>query len=115
MVSNSIKAPSLWSKAFDSQDLIQECKMLNHIGFQANALKSISKAMSIVENILNNKKKKAWKIELIGMKLLCWIDRFMETGDTIIQFDPIYKVLLWDVVRYLLKVDYTTRSLDWAC
>jgi hypothetical protein len=46
-----------------------------------------------MENILNNKKKKAWKIELIGMKLLYWIDRFKEIGDTIIQFDPIYIVL----------------------
>jgi hypothetical protein len=84
MATNSNKSLSLWSKAFDSQDLIQEYKILNHIGFQANALESISKARSIVENILNDKKKKALKIELIGMKLLCWIDRFKEIGDTII-------------------------------
>jgi hypothetical protein len=98
MATNIVKAQSLWSKAFESQDLIQEYEMLNHIGFQANALKSISGARSIVEKILNDKKKKAWKIELIGIKLLHWIDRFKEIGDTIIQFDPMYIALPWAVV-----------------
>jgi hypothetical protein len=84
MATNIIKAQSLWSKAFDSQDLIQEHETLNRIDFQANALESISKGMSIVEKILNDEKKKAWKIELIGMKLLCWMDRFKEIGDTMV-------------------------------
>jgi hypothetical protein len=98
IATNIIKAQSLWSKAFDSQDLIEEYEMLNYIGFQANALESISEVRSIVEKILNNKKKKAWKIELIGIKLLCWIDRFKEIGDTLIQFNPMYTALLWAAV-----------------
>jgi hypothetical protein len=115
IVTNIVKAQSVWSKAFNSQDLIQEHEMLNCINFQANTLKSISKARSIVEKILNDEKKKAWKIELIGMKLLCWMDKFKEIGDTMVQFDPIYTALLWAVVQFLLKVHYTARSLDWAC
>jgi hypothetical protein len=109
------KSQSLWSKAFDSQDLVQERETLKGIGFQANALGSVSEARSFVENILNDKKKKAWKIELIGMKLLSWMDKFKEIGDIIVQFDPVHAALPWAAVRFLLKVDYTARSLDWAC
>jgi hypothetical protein len=110
-----VKAQSLWSKAFDSQDLNQQCETLKGIGFQANALESVSEARSFVEKILNDKKKKAWKIELIGMKLLSWMDKFKEIGDIIVQFDPVHAGLPWAGFRFLLKVFYTTRSLDWTC
>jgi hypothetical protein len=110
-----VKAQSLWSKAFDSEDLNQERETLKGIGFQANALESISEARSFVENILSDKEKTAWKIELLGMKLLSWMDRFKEIGDIIVQFDPVHAALPWAGFPFLLKVDYTTRSLDWTC
>jgi hypothetical protein len=112
---SNVKAQSLWSKAFDSQDLNQERETLKRTGFHANALESVSEARSFVEKILNDKKKKAWKIELIGMKLLSWMDRFKEIGDTIVQFDPVHAALPWAAVRFLLKVDYSARSRDWTC
>jgi hypothetical protein len=103
-----VKAQSLWSKAFDSEDLNQQRETLKGIGFQANALESVSEARSFVEKILNDKKKKAWKIELIGMKLLSWMDRFKEIGDIVVEFDPVHAALPWAGFPFLLKVDYTT-------
>jgi hypothetical protein len=106
-----VKAQSLWSKAFHSEDLNQQRETLKGIGFQANALESVSEARSFVEKLLNDKKKKAWKIE----KLLNWMDRFKEIGDIVVQFDPVHAALPWAAFRLLLKVDYTARSLDWTC
>ncbi|KAI5794245.1 hypothetical protein FPQ18DRAFT_388611 [Pyronema domesticum] len=107
------KAQSLWSKAFDSKELDQERKTLKGIGFQANAIDIVSDASSFVQNILNDKQENAWKIEIkgekivlrdIAMKLLGWMDRFKEIGDTIVQFDPVHAALPWAVFRFLLKV-----------
>jgi hypothetical protein len=106
-----VKAQSLWSKAFDSEDLNQERQTLKGIGFQANALEIVSEARSFAEKLLNDQKKKDWKIE----KLLNCMARFMEIEDIIIQFDPVHAALPWAAVRLLLKVDYTARSLDWTC
>jgi 3-dehydroquinate synthetase len=106
-----VKAQSLWSKAFDSNELHQELETLKGIGFQANALESVSEARSFVEKLLNDKKKKDGKIE----KFLNCMDRFKEIGDIIVQFDPVHAALPWAAVRFLLKVDYTARSLDWTC
>jgi hypothetical protein len=115
-VTRIVKAQSLWSKAFDSNELDdQERETLKGIGFQANALQSVSEARAFVEKILNDKKKKAWQIELIGMKLLSWMDSFKEIGNIIVQFDPVHAALPWAAVRFLLKVDYTAGSLDWTC
>jgi predicted lipoprotein len=107
-----VKAQSLWSTAFDSNELDdQERETLKVIDFQANAYESVSKARSSVENLLKDKREKAPKIE----KLLNWMDRFKEIGDIVVQFDPVHAALPWAAVRLLLKVDYTARSLDWTC
>jgi hypothetical protein len=107
-----VKAQSLWSTAFDSNELDdQERETLKVIDFQANAHESVSKARSSAENLLKDKKENAPKIE----KLLNWMDRFKEIGDIVVQFDPVHAALPWAAVRLLLKVDYTARSLDWTC
>jgi hypothetical protein len=107
-----VKAQSLWSTAFDSNELDdQERETLKVIDFQVNADESVSKARSSAENLLKDKKENAPKIE----KLLNWMDRFKEIGDIVVQFDPVHAALPWAAVRLLLKVDYTARSLDWTC
>jgi hypothetical protein len=94
MVTSIVKAQSLWSKAFVSDILDQEHEMLKGIGFQANALESVSEASSLLEELLNDKKQKASKFE----KFLNWIDRFKEIGDIVIQFDPVHVALPWAAV-----------------
>jgi hypothetical protein len=108
---STIKAQSLWSKAFNSKELDQERETLRGIGFQANALEIVSQARSSAETLLKDKTEKASKIE----KLLNWMDRFKEIGDIVVQFDPVHAALPWAAFRLLLKVDYTARSLDWTC
>jgi hypothetical protein len=111
MATSIVKAQLLWSKAFVSDVLDQERETLKGIGFQANALESVSEASSLLEELLNDKKQKASKFE----KFLNWMDRFKEIGDIVVQFDPVHAALPWAAVRLLLKVDYTARSLDWTC
>jgi hypothetical protein len=112
---SSVKAPSLWSTALASDKLdVQERKTLNSLESHDNAIGAVSAATELVEEILWAKKENAWKITIKGeeivlrdvaMKLLGWLDRFKEIGDTIVQFDPVHAALPWAAFRFLLKVD----------
>ncbi|KZL66376.1 ankyrin repeat domain-containing protein [Colletotrichum tofieldiae] len=37
-------------------------------------------------------------------KIISWVQRFKETGDTIIQYDPAHAALPWAAVRFLLQM-----------
>ncbi|KAI5809183.1 hypothetical protein BZA77DRAFT_292299 [Pyronema omphalodes] len=100
---------SLWSKAFYHEDLDGQRTTLEDIGFQANALECVSAARGYVEDILKERKAKAWKID----KLLNWIDKFKEIGDIVVQYDPAHAALPWAAFRLLLNIcvaRHTTRE-----
>ncbi|KAI5813147.1 hypothetical protein BZA77DRAFT_346624 [Pyronema omphalodes] len=93
-------AQSLWSKAFFHADLNDQRTTLEDIGFQASALECVSGARGYVEDILKERKAKAWKID----KLLNWIDKFKEIGDIVVQYDPAHAALPWAAFRLLLNI-----------
>ncbi|KAI5810798.1 hypothetical protein BZA77DRAFT_161382 [Pyronema omphalodes] len=104
---------SLWIKALSSKDLDEDRETLNSLNLQTNALDTLSEATSFVQNILYEKNRKAWKIEIkgevivlrdIAMKLLGWMERFKGIGDIMAQCDPIHAGLPWAGVRFLLEV-----------
>lgn len=37
-------------------------------------------------------------------KIVAWIHRFKETGDTLVQYDPGHAALPWAAVRFLLQM-----------
>ncbi|KAI5813890.1 hypothetical protein BZA77DRAFT_389541 [Pyronema omphalodes] len=94
-----VNSRSLWSKAFDSNDLNEKRETLKGLGFQASALECVSEARRYVIDILKKRKTKTWKID----KLLNWIDKFKEIGDIVVQYDPAHAALPWAAFRFLLK------------
>ena len=112
---DSIQAQSLWSRAINSDGLsMQERKTLTDIGFGVDDQEMASAVGCMTDEILNKRKGKLWKVKFreeevvlrdVGMKILCWVDKFKHIGDTIVQFDPVHAALPWAGFRFLLQVD----------
>ena len=111
---NDAKVQALWNKAANDADLSQQQReTLAGIGTQAQPGEISSSLKTTINGILKEKKGKQWKIKFrgddivlghVGIKILHWLDRFKEIGDTIVQFDPAHSALPWAGVRFLLKV-----------
>ena len=50
-------------------------------------------------------------LQVVGMKILRWVDKFKQIGDTIVQYDPVHAALPWAGFRFLLQVDLNRRIL----
>ncbi|KAF8417598.1 hypothetical protein EV426DRAFT_578107 [Tirmania nivea] len=111
---NITKIPSLWNKAVNDHKLSsQEREVLKKIGIDTNIIKISSDLETDVQDIVNEKKGKEWKIKFlgddivlchVGLKILHWVNRFKEIGDIIVQFDPGHAALPWAGFRFLLKI-----------
>ena len=106
---------SLWIRAINSDGLsMQERKTLTDIGFGLDSQKMAFAIRSMTDEILNEKKGELWKVKLrdrevvelrdVGMKILRWVDKFKQIGDTIVQYDPGHVALPWAGFRFLLQV-----------
>ena len=112
----SIQAQSLWIKAIDSDELSsQERKILAGAGPGVDSQETASAVRSKMDEILNKKKGKQWKVKIrgeevvlrdVGIKILHWVDRFKQIGDIIVQYDPAHAALPWAGFRFLLQVDF---------
>ncbi|KAI5821056.1 hypothetical protein BZA77DRAFT_272596 [Pyronema omphalodes] len=107
------KFQSLWNEALSSTSLDDDRETLNSLKSHASALDIVTEAKSFVQNILDEKDRKAWKIKCkgeeivlrdIAMKLLGWMERFKAIGDIIVQCDPMHAGLPWAGFRFLLEV-----------
>ena len=92
---------------------MQERKTLTDIGFGVDDREMASAVGSMMDEILNEKKGKLWKIKFreeevvlrdVGMKILRWVDKFKHIGDIIFQYDPVHAALPWAGFRFLLQV-----------
>ncbi|KAF8428797.1 hypothetical protein EV426DRAFT_527835, partial [Tirmania nivea] len=111
---NITSSPSLWNKAANDPSLsLQELEALAKIGIDTNIIKISSDLEKDVQDIVNKKKGKEWKIKFlgddivlrhVGLKILHWVNRFKEVGDIIMQFDPGHAALPWAGFRFLLKI-----------
>ncbi|KAF8418102.1 hypothetical protein EV426DRAFT_539987, partial [Tirmania nivea] len=111
---NITKIPLLWNKAANDPSLsLQELEALKKIGINTNIIKISSDLETDVQDIVNKKKGKEWKIKFlgddivlrhVGLKILHWVNRFKEIGDIIVQFDPGHAALPWAGFRFLLKI-----------
>ena len=109
------EAQSLWSRAINSVELSsQGRKTLADIGFRVDSRETASDIRSLMDDVLSKKKEGLWKAKFrgeevvlqdVGMKILRWLDKFKQIGDTIVQFDPVHAALPWAGFRFLLQVD----------
>ena len=93
---------------------MQERKALDGIGPGVNSRETLSAVRSTMDEILNKKEGKLWKVNFrdeeivlrdVGMKILRWVDKFKQIGDIIVQYDPAHAALPWAGFRFLLQVD----------
>lgn len=47
-------------------------------------------------------------------KIVAWVDKFKQIGDTIVQYDPTHAALPWAAVRFFLQVSLSSpfASMD---
>ena len=104
---------SLWSRAINSDELsLKERERLSDIGFGVGGQKMTSEIRSMTDGILNEKrglrkvKLRGEEVVLrdVGMKILRWLEKFEQIGDTIVQYDPGHAALPWAGFRFLLQV-----------
>ena len=94
--------------------------MLAVTGPTDDGQETASAVRSKMDEILNKKKGKQWKVKIrgeevvlrdVGIKILHWVDRFKQIGDIIVQYDPAHAALPWAGFRFLLQVDLNRRIL----
>ena len=110
----SIQAELLWSRAINSNELSpKERETLLGTGPGVDSRETVSAVRSMVEGKLNKEKGKLWKVKFrgeevvlrdVGTKILHWVDKFKQIGDTIVQYDPGHAALPWAGFRFLLQV-----------
>ncbi|KAJ6264939.1 Vegetative incompatibility protein [Drechslerella dactyloides] len=104
------KKPSLWDEALSKLAQADQDQIKSQGGDKLDILKSILKAAEDAKTIAHEK---AWKIKWKGEdivirditeKIIVWVKKFKEVGDTIVQYDPGHAALPWAAVRFLLQV-----------
>ncbi|KAF3915464.1 hypothetical protein ABW21_db0201142 [Orbilia brochopaga] len=104
------KKPSLWDAALlklpqEDRDKLQS-QGDNHLNILNAVLTATEDAKAVARD-------GAWKIKWRGEdivirdvteKIIVWIKKFKEVGDTIVQYDPGHAALPWAGVRFLLQV-----------
>ena len=112
-VADSTQAQSLWSMAINSDELSSQRKTLENTGFGADSQETASAVKSTMDEILSKRKGEQWKVKFrgedvvlrdVGTKILQWVDKFKQVGDTIVQYDPAHAALPWAGFRFLLQV-----------
>ncbi|KAJ9263161.1 hypothetical protein DTO195F2_3139 [Paecilomyces variotii] len=111
MSSTTYNAQDLWQKAFHSlPEAVRETLD------QANdrKLDKLHAALKVAEDKRQLSLKKRWRkrgpgggediiVRDIMEKIVQWIRRFREIGDTMVQYDPGHAALPWAAVRFLLQ------------
>ncbi|KAK6349541.1 hypothetical protein TWF696_005825 [Orbilia brochopaga] len=104
------KKPSLWDEALLKLPQEDQDNIKIQGGDKLDVLKSV---LTATEDAKTAAYENAWKINWKGEdivlrditdKIIVWIKKFKEVGDTIIQYDPGHAALPWAGVRFLLQV-----------
>lgn len=73
-----------------------------------------------VQNKRQECEQRRWAVKQVVLrdvftKIAKWIQKFIEVGDTIVQFDPGHAALPWAALRFLLKVRMTIEIFETIC
>ena len=110
----------LWCKAVDSLDPAT----VKHLDPAKTGKRDIVAAvLDVAEKKRQLSLKKRWRVknfdgrEIIVRdvieKIIGWIRRFREVGDTIVQYDPGHSALPWAAVRFVLEA--AINDVDTSC
>ena len=101
---------SLWERAVTELSA-QDKAILNHNeGSKSIILESVRNAAEQKRELCMRRRwkfrkgKKVIFVRDVLDKIIVWIDKFKQIGDTIIQYDPVHAALPWAAVRFILQV-----------
>ncbi|KAH0434541.1 hypothetical protein CcaCcLH18_05284 [Colletotrichum camelliae] len=104
-------AISLWDKAFDTLDSDLKSVLSSTRSHRRDILELVLKEAKSKRDLAA---KKRWKfttpnnktiiVRDVLEKITGWVQRFVATGDTVVQYDPGHAALPWAAVRFLLQI-----------
>ncbi|KAI1421122.1 ankyrin repeat and SOCS box protein 7 [Xylaria sp. FL1777] len=109
---DSTPETSLWDVAFESLGETDQIAL----GFAEGAsTPTPSKLVQMVGEAKQECEQKQWDLfinkfgeavkiqDLLG-KIISWVNKFKEVGDTAVQYDPVHAALPWAVIRFFLQM-----------
>ncbi|KAF8532472.1 hypothetical protein BDD12DRAFT_984833 [Trichophaea hybrida] len=114
---------SLWTAAIKNLSP-QENAILSDFGIELRAkgvVESLEGIRSEMKTAMTRNREGTWKVKFGGeeivmrdirMKILQWIDKFMQIGDIIVQYDPAHAALPWAAFRSLLMICLDKETTD---
>ncbi|KAK2744182.1 multiple ankyrin repeats single kh domain-containing protein [Colletotrichum kahawae] len=104
-------AISLWDKAFDTLGSDVKSVLSSTRSHRRDILQLV---LEEAESKRDLAAKKRWKfttpnnktmiVRDVLEKITAWVQRFVATGDTVVQYDPGHAALPWAAVRFLLQI-----------
>ena len=78
-----------------------------HLDFGSTA--KLDELLSAVESRMQECEQRQWTVKQVVLrdvftKIAKWIEKFIEVGDVVVQYDPGHAALPWAALRFLLKV-----------
>jgi hypothetical protein len=117
--SNTIQEPpSLWEEAWKKL-LVEDKEALQDL--KSNKLECLEQLLKRTEESREYCRKQSLKFTFRGKvviardltdKLLTWVEKFKEIGDTMVQYDPVHAALPWAGFRFLLQVCLIARTIS---
>ncbi|KAL1851056.1 hypothetical protein Daus18300_012665 [Diaporthe australafricana] len=104
-------AKGLWDHAFQSLSLELQANLNAMRTHKRDVLDAVLKDAESKRTLSTQKRWKYTKpngdiiiVRDVLEKIVGWVEKFKDTGDTIVQYDPGHAALPWAAVRFLLKV-----------
>ena len=110
-ITTAATVPDLWDKAVEA---LKE-KDKENVDFQRGDKRAIlidvlgeveRKKRMCISRRLKYKRSNGESVHLYDVfeKMVKWVNKFKEVGDTIVQYDPGHAALPWAVIKFLLQV-----------
>jgi len=108
----------LWRQIWD--ELPVEAKALFHltiVDFQDPASNRLLDTLMVAKHICQTRDvvlergQKRINVRDLADKLICWVQKFVQVGDIIAQYDPAHMALPWAALRFVLQVRTYTMML----
>jgi hypothetical protein len=111
LLSNRQTTASLWDKAFDALQKEDKARLdfnrKNKLVILSDLVDAVAEKKKLcLDNRWKYQRKSGEKIIIRDVleKILAWVDKFKQIGNTVIQYDPAHAALPWAAVRFFLQV-----------
>lgn len=109
--SRNSPAPNLWDIAVTRLSDKEKAHL------DPNSTAKLDELLSAVQSQMQECEQRQWTVKQVVLrdvftKIAKWIQRFIEVGDTAVQYDPGHAALPWAALRFLLKVCVTIEVFE---